>query len=1013
VSLIPRLRLVFFVVLCAASSCVVSAPTTAQGLSAANVELESLLERDSRPLMDYSITSFGPKEGAPPQVSSIAQTPDGFLWLASAQGLVRFDGARFVADDHVHGFVSSIASDSKGGVWLGYKFGGIGRLYQGRYEDASRGFPSRTTLIIVVDRMDVVWAQTTVGVFKFEGGSWSQVGPSEGLPADVTIRHIGLLDDGSVWMVGGPKVGEAWLRGPHGGKFVAVAMDDLWSRAFGARAADASPAIVSRFNALFSQTFQSFARGPTGAVWHLGGGLGRMHWSEAGGKRIFVDDVFPEEVRPHALTTILRDREGNVWVGNVDGIEKISATRLHALAPRQVLLNANLTRSPTGEVWIGAYEGHGVYRASSGTVSEWRSEVEDITALFADKLGGLWIFNFDMEEPSAHGNDIEHVEPNGVHTHLAYPPTLKRSPVAIADAPTGGLLISTPQGFFRYADGAWSEGLGRKDMPVGPALRLVADPLRGMWLSYPSGDIALMEEGRATIYPARDVALGTVFAIDPGKDRTWLAGDTGIAYIKDGHVTAPLAGSANPFVGARGILQARIGDLWINAARGVYRIDKAGVADLQRGSLPQHSSMDLFTDDDGLQGSIPDIIPALPLVEGADGRIWMSRLDGVSWLDPKTLLRNTVPAQAYVESVLVDGQQAPAGQSVTIPPGTQHMQVNFTAPSLTRPDRVTFRYRLQGVDRAWQDATNRRFALYSNLSPGTYRFDVIAFNEDGLSTGEGATVRLQVLPTVYQSWWFRSICLALAMAIVALVYAVRLRSAREKLRLRLEATHEERERIARDLHDTLMQSVQGLALQVHGWSEGNNDDPEEQRRAMRRAADAAQAAVREGRDKILELRASDANAVTLLDELRGTVEEFALIHPQSFDLAEAGRPSTLVPAAFEDVLEVAREGIRNAVLHSNARIVTVRIRYDTDALTLTICDDGDGLPASVAEAGYLEGRWGLVGMRERAHRLQARLSLFERVAGGTEMHLVVPGRVAYGRRRSRFLAPTRGWFGHR
>ena len=946
-----------------------------------------------RPLFDYTVTPFGPREGAPSQVMGIAQTPDGFLWLASSQGLIRFDGVRFVPEPQVTAYVSAVAADRDGAVWMGFEFGGIGRLKNGHYEDMSEGYARHTTWMIVPDDAGDIWTVTSAGIYRRSSGRWEHVGPDQGLPADAMPRHVGKLDDGSIWIAGPEGSNRAWLRGPHETRFTATDARALWWPLFGIHEKDVSPAVAATLDNILGSILVSFDTVRPGETWHVANALGRLGWSATRGQRVFRDDAFAFGDAGNGLTSVQHDREGNIWLGDTDGIVRISPARLHAVAPRKALLAPALARSPGGDVWVGANGGRGIYHATSDSLDLWRDQAVSVVGFVADP-DALWIFNGGDMALSGTGA-VEHVTLDGASIPGPPAPKLSRPVHVVIRDPRGGILAATPVGFVRYADGAWSQSPGIDGLPASGPLRLAAGPHEQLWLGYPDGTIARADRSGLRTFVPRESGLGAIYAIAPGDARTWIGGDAGIGLVLGDRVVRLANEADSPFAGVRGLLETSSGELWINAARGVYRISKQGVDDLLRGMSPRGDAVTRFDEGDGLQGGIVAINSAVTLVEGAGGKIWMSRIDGANWFDPANAIRNRTPAQPFIESVSADGQPLPAAGSVVIPPGAHRLEFAFTSPSLTRPDKVTFRYRLEGKDATWSAAGTRRFAAYADLDPGTYRFEVRAFNEDGLGAASPASIELTVEPTLVQTGWFRAGCaIAIVGALLAL-YSLRIRRLRERMRVRLEARHEERDRIARELHDTLLQSMQGLAWKVHAWSDADERDPVEQRKEMRRVADAARHAVVESRTRILELRTPLLRS-GLLDAILEATTGLAAVLPQNFDVSETGRIRPLAQDALDDVLGIAEEAMRNAGQHASARTITVSIHHGLGELIVSVSDDGTGIPAHVIDAGRVAGHWGLVGMHERAARLHASLQVANPADGGARVRLVVPARYAYG-----------------
>ena len=236
-----------------------------------------------------------------------------------------------------------------------------------------------------------------------------------------------------------------------------------------------------------------------------------------------------------------------------------------------------------------------------------------------------------------------------------------------------------------------------------------------LWLSWSDGHVGYMDATNAGIFDAKDVSLGPIYAIWPGKAHTWLGGEDGVAFTASNHVTPLWSGTDNPFKTVTGIVETERGELWINAAEGLYRIDQQGVTDLLSGHHPKPASMSLFSQEDGLQGGPGPYAPGPSLFEAGDGRIWISRLEGASWIDPNRILRNVEPSRAYIDGLEADNQKlSMVSGAARIPPNTHSLRIDYTSPELTAPDRVTFRYRLVGIDEDWQVVGSRRFALYTD-----------------------------------------------------------------------------------------------------------------------------------------------------------------------------------------------------------------------------------------------------------------------------------------------------------
>nr|WP_305119031.1 triple tyrosine motif-containing protein [Tahibacter harae] len=457
---------------------------------------------------------------------------------------------------------------------------------------------------------------------------------------------------------------------------------------------------------------------------------------------------------------------------------------------------------------------------------------------------------------------------------------------------------------------------------------------------------------------------------------------------------------AHALTGVSGLVRAADGDIWLNSAGGVVHL---AAAELERAwSEPGRApALRLYDYRDGLNG-IALQEPTVPTaVSDGAHKVWVVTNQGLAWLDPADLRRNPVAPALLIDAVHAAGRRHPPVPGLRLPQDTTNIRVEYTATSLAVPDRVVFRHRLRGVDTQWQEAGSRREATYTNLGPGDYSFQVIAANDDGRWNEDGATLQFSIAPRFFQTAWFYLLGALLLAALAAALYLWRLRLMAERIRLRLEERTGERERIARELHDTLLQGVQGLLLRLQALSFAmDEDDP--RRAALDKAVEQARAMAVEGRDKIVALRGEVSAELPLSAALRAIGEELAATHGTAFRLQVQGHERPLCPPVCEDVLDIAREALRNAFLHAQASQITLELRYGLRSLALRLRDDGRGLDENVLRQGRRDGHWGLVGMRERAERLGARLSLQRITPQGTEVRLDVPRQVAFGDRPRRW-----------
>jgi signal transduction histidine kinase len=325
---------------------------------------------------------------------------------------------------------------------------------------------------------------------------------------------------------------------------------------------------------------------------------------------------------------------------------------------------------------------------------------------------------------------------------------------------------------------------------------------------------------------------------------------------------------------------------------------------------------------------------------------------------------------------------------------TNSLQIEYSAGSLTIPERVRFRHKLDGLDSDWQDAGTRREALYTNLGPGRYTFRVAAANNDGVWNEAGASIAFTIPPAFYQTRWFYALCALGCLGLLAALYRARVRQIASQVRGRLEERLAERERIARELHDTLLQGMQGLIWRFQAAAD-RIPSGEPARQLLEQSLDRADKLLGESRDKVKDLRPAAGDAAELADALAAEGEQFAQLHPAEFRVSAHGTRRSLHPIVREEGFLIGREALGNAFAHARAARIEAEVTYDDTALHIRVRDNGQGIDTAVLNAGGRAGHFGLIGMRERAKKLGAQLEVWSKPGNGTEVDLRVPAKVAY------------------
>jgi len=955
-----------------------------------------------RTIAQFVHKSWVAKDGAPANIMAITQTNDGYLWLASSQGLYRFDGMDFErlepsGQPFTSASVYSLVSCPNGDLWIGSAVSGISKLRNGtnRNYTTEDGFPDGAVLSIAQDRQGAIWAGTQGGLARFDGTKWRKVGSEsgfEGTPISLYVDRRGTLwaaslkavfflpqGSGSFRRAGFPTMYVMhMLESPDGTMWMAQTM-----RAVRPMPPSKGPEIV-----LGSQRIL-FDR--DGSLWitTLGDGLRRAPYPdrlphekiEKSSDRL-ESFTAKEGLSADFVTSIYQDREGNIWVGTSGGLDRFSRGAVTRAPVPGKFTRTTMAPGDHGDVWVGGLS------ADVGRIhdNQWFPEVMpfSVPSVVSAPDGSTWWA----------GNIRVGREFKGRFTPFQLPQTYvtnNAEPTRIAIDRLGILWISGSFGIFARRGSEW-KGI---DLPSGfPGKRAVlayADAAGRVWFGYRENSIVLIDRGAVRAFSSKDgLQAGAVQAIFASGDCTWIGGSKGLQLFDGRRFRDITPAGGGSFGSVSGVLETSDGYLWLNAYNGIVRMPPAVVAKLKAGT--DRAEYSLFDAYDGLPGATQQSQPYPTLIQATDGKLWFGTSAGPVWIDPKDLPRNELPPPVAIRSLTAKGKRYTSFAALRLPALTRDVDFGYTAMSLTIPERVRFRYKLDGSDEDWHDAGTRRQAFYTNLRPGPYRFRVMACNNDGVWNEAGAAMTFRIDAAFYQTIWFQAVCYAAGLALLWLLYRFRLQQATAQVHSRLEGRIAERDRIARELHDTLLQSFQGLMLRLQVV-----DDllpPGEAKEELDQSLERADQAIAEGRRAVYDLRSTNTTANDLKEALRAAADKFAGDGSPTFSLEAEGAARDLHPIMHDEVYRIACEGLRNAFKHARAQHVEVEITYGERVLRLRIRDDGDGIPRDILESGR-SGHYGLRGMRERAQQNGATLEIWSRPKAGTEIELSIPASIAY------------------
>jgi signal transduction histidine kinase/ligand-binding sensor domain-containing protein len=950
-------------------------------------------------------------------VYAMTQTPDGYLWLGTQAGAVRFDGVRAVPLPLAPGqqlpsaAVGALLTARDGTLWIGTLDGLVswknGQLIE--YPALAR----RTVLALLQDRDGTVWAGGFGGptgiLCAIRGGSTACYGDDGSLGSAVASLYEDI--DGSLWVGAatglwrwrpGPPTrylatpiswGGKMTQGDHGSGLV-IAVNDV-RRIAGTTVTDyplhGVPAPLGAGTVL---------RDHNGGLWIGTNAHGIVH-SYHGKTSMFTHN---DGLSSDQVFALFEGREGTIWVATSEGLDQFRELPVTSLSVKQGLSSAiatSILAARDGSLWIGTADGLNRWNNGRMTIYRMRGYPglpdDDIQSLFEDERGRIWI-------SSPRG--LARFEKGKFTAVPSVPPGTNN---AIAGDKHGGLWLSLfgtgkNYGLVHLADGEIIEHVPWQSLRGGPGTGLVPDPDGGIWTGLLSGGMAYFRAGQIRNLPLSDDQAGPRKVLDISRDRDgsmWAATDNGLSRIKDGRLATLTTANGLPCKAVHWIIEDNVSSYWLYTQCGLLRVARtdmeAWIADPKR-----RIQVTTFDADDGVR-LVPILKGLRPAVTKAvDEKIWFVNGDTVSFFDPSHISLNTLPPPVHIEQITADGKAYDPSNGLRLPARARDLHFDFTALSLVVPEKVRFRVKLEGQDPDWRELVNQRHVHYTNLAPRTYRFRVLACNNSEVWNEQGDVLDFSIAPAYYQTNWFRALCGVLFLALLWAGYQLRVRQLRHEFEVTLDARVGERTRIARELHDTLLQSFQGLLLRFQTVFQLLPERPIEAKEKLRGAIEQAADAITEGRDALQGLRDSTVQGNDLALAISTLGEELATdstVHRSGFRVAVEGESRNLHPIVRDEIYRIAVEALRNAFRHAQAHQVEVEIRYDKEQFRLRVRDDGHGIDTAVLSGHGTEGHYGLHGMRERAKLIGGKLEVWSEVGAGTELELCVPAGKAYATAR--------------
>lgn len=1045
ISAVPTTRQLLCYCLLLALSILICRSTLAQTTSAPIGESTS----SNQPQLGHD--SWGFKDGAPDEIVSLAQTTDGFLWIASPSGLFRFDGQRFEhyrppsGTELISTNITALLAPRSGGLWIGYRFGGFSFLKDGRLTNYTRDAASTGTVrVFTQDRDGITWAATYSGMWRFDNSEWQRLGAEWNAPKDV--YHMGFDRAGYLWIL----LSSGLIYLAPGAKRFEMAEQDVEAAGYPDASGftwDAEGFVVT------SKSWRPRSAPENGGppaypllkehswvVIDRTGGLWIVYDEPAGLAHLWPakpaeDSLKAATIRltkqgdDHAWTMVpsdssgvenysfriyahtkVVDPEGNIWFGGPKGLYRFFYKPFMQPSLEPLSGAVGIASNGEGGMWAGGrgtplfhlHTGQQQIPNTEGWILNAAYLAPDNTLWIGEGKSGLWHETLSQVRP-ADKSDKWFKMRNTLFEYtgrkwdfIALPPEVGDRVgfiQAITQDRKGGIWVSLGrQGLYRYADGNWTINGGRNDFPQTGVISEFTDTAGRVWFGFTKDQLAMLDDGNLRVFGPNDgLRVGNVLAVAGRGPDVWVGGDFGLQRYFNGRLVTINAVDSERLRGISGIIERANGDLWLNGITGVFHISQVEVAKALQD--PTHRvSGEHFGGREGLPGYAAQLRPLPSAVEGTDGRLWFAVNNGVLWLDPNHSQHTATELPISIQSVYVDGKYYDLGAPLRFPAHTSNVEINYVAVSLSAPERVRYRYKLQETDKDWREVEKAEPVTFHNLPPGLYHFVVGASDTNGAWSDKLAKVEFTILPAFYQTIWFRLAMIATGLLLVVGLYRLRLHQATVRLNVRFDERLAERTRIARELHDTLLQTVQGSKL-VADHALHKSDDVVHMRAALEKLTRWLGQATEEGRAALNSLRTSTTEANDLAAGLRRATEECLLNNSIDVKFSVTGASRDMHPIVRDEIYRIGYEAIRNACEHSSGSQVEVDLRYDQN-LTLRVNDNGVGIDPVVAAEGKV-GHFGLKGMRERAERIKSKLTLNSSPNSGTAITLTVPGNVIF------------------
>ncbi|QNI31184.1 hypothetical protein H7849_19100 [Alloacidobacterium dinghuense] len=987
------------------------------------------------PLQHYGYQSWQTDDGLPQNtVHAVLQTRDGYIWLATEAGLVRFDGAQFTVFDRKNtpqlgsDMIYGLFQDEQGALWISTA-GGLTRFENGEFKlfSANDGLPANAIWSVYQGRDGSLWVLTNAGLGKLVSGHFQPAVFPQGLSAASTIVE---MLDGSLWVNSGNSVlrvdssGASVVTVIAGGEQIQALASDghggIWAGSRSGLRVISSHGTQNTFHLPtgLGSDITCLLGASDGHLW-IGTSNGLGEFDGKATRVITTRDGLPG----NRITNLFEDRENAIWAATDRGVGRIAKGDVSGLNSKEGLSSSlvlALYEDREGSLWLGTESGGvSILRDRKFTTYTTQDGLTDdlVRSVFQDGKGTLLVgTNSGGVDRYEGGRFASLSTANALSSNVA---------LALTDDAGGNLWVGTPDGLNRI-NGSRSAVFTSADGLADDFVRsLYTDRNGAVWIGTRHG-LSRYENGEFTSYAATD-GLGSdlVGVVLEDRDNSyWIGTLGGLTHFANGSFTnftsaqglssnvitslqldpdgtlwigtnggglnARVNGKFVNFLPAKalpqdifGILDDDRGNLWLGSSKGIFRVSKAqliAMASANAGAI----SPDVYGTADGMRISECSSGGHPAAWRAKDGTLWFATLRGVTTVDPAHMPVNQVRPLAVIEQVLVDDASSPMTRDFEIGPGHTRLAFQYAGLSFVAPQKVRFRYKLDGLDKDWVDAGTRRIAYYTNIPPGRHTFHVMACNNDGIWSEEDAAFNFRLLPHFYQTYWFYLLLVASVSLLGYAAYRWRVRTVESQF----SAVLAERSRIAREIHDTLAQGFVAVSVQLEVVARLLATSTDAAREHLEQARTMTRDCLAEARSSIWNLRSQVSAQNDLASALTQAAERITANSHVKARVKVSGTFRPIDSRIEAELLRIGQEAITNVVRHAEAQHADITLLFQDKLLRMTVKDDGRGFEREPKEQ-MQNGHFGLTGMRERAEQIGARITVKSERDQGTEIQVEV------------------------